>query len=148
MNTESRDARRWSAYERLAADASASESERRQARARLDDLRRRYPNGLPRERTYTRGTTSGWGNGWWHGGARPGGWDESAREEHQRRAEQERRAEAVRRQRADVKRVPRWETSGTLRELHESTSEWSDEERWRFNEQRVRLTGSSRAVDL
>ncbi len=149
--TDDRDARRWTAYERLAADASASPSERLQARDRLADLRARYPHGRPApagERRYAHG---GWARAtagrWWS--PEP----EVAREDPaaaQARADAERHAqeESVRLQRANVERVPGWAGNGTLRELHASRAPWSPEEQQRFKEQRARLTGSSRAVDL
>ncbi|MDP2311632.1 MAG: hypothetical protein Q8P41_01905 [Pseudomonadota bacterium] len=148
-DTANRDVRRWAAYERLAADPSASPSERMQARERLVDLRARYPHGRPRppgERRYAHGA------GWARAGGRGDG-DEAPREDAaaaHARAEAERvaRDEAVRRQRANVERVPGWAASGPLCDLHASRAEWAPEEHQRFKEQRARLTGSTRAVDL
>ncbi len=142
--TSDRDARRWVAYERLAADASASASERAQARERLVDLRARYPEGRPRppgELRYRRGRR--WG---WEEEEPPAPVDpvvSAARAAAERAAGED----AVRGQRASVLRVPGWERSETLRELLASPTPWSSDDHLRFKEQRVRLTGSSRAVD-
>jgi hypothetical protein len=153
-DTSDRDARRWAAYERLVGDPSASESERVQAGEHLAALRARYPNGRPAppgERRYAHGT--GWSR-------RPRGWPfaeepppeppPEAPEARRARMDAEARARdvAVEQQRANVERVPGWTRSSTLQELHESRAPWSSEEQQRFKEQRARLTGSSRAVDL
>ena len=143
--TSDRDARRWVAYERLAADTSAAPSERAQARERLAELRTRYPDGRPRpaaEMRYRRGRRWGWGEE----EERPPPEDPAVAAA---RANAERAASeaAVRAQRASVLRVPGWERSETLRELLAATAPWSSDEQLRFKDQRVRLTGSSRAVD-
>lgn len=152
--------RRWAAYERLAADPGASESERKQARERLDALRQRYPNGRPhqkQERNYRRWAE--WEDEqdksyrrWWQSwNGSYGEYDPDAeRRSEKAKAEQARREReaAVRQQRAWVEAVPLWKTSATLCELHRSTSAWSHDEHAAFKAQRVRLTRSSRAVDL
>lgn len=164
MSTETRDGRRWSTYERLAADPTASASERTQAREQLDTLRQRYPAGPPGRRE--RGVNDAW---WRAAGPRTYSRQEAPRPEarwaspEELAAEAERvrqarevqaeaarvhRERAVEHQRASVERVPRWEASGILQELHASRSEWSQEEHRRFKDQRARLTGSSRAVDF
>lgn len=51
----------------------------------------------------------------------------------------------------DLQRRTGWpytETSATMRELHSATSAWDTDSHRAFKDQRVRLTGSSRAVDL
>jgi len=154
-DTSDRDARRWAAYERLAGDPSASASERAQAGEHLAALRARYPNGRPTppgERRYAH--APGWAR-------RPRGWPFTEEEEpappppeppEARRARMDAEARArdaaVAQQRANVERVPGWQRSSTLQELHASRAPWSSEEQQRFKEQRARLTGSSRAVDL
>ena len=57
-----RDARRWSAFERLQADASASQNEREQARVRLEELRSRY-GGKPGGNSNTRESWRPWTEG-------------------------------------------------------------------------------------
>lgn len=160
MSTEARDARRWTAYERLAADPAASPSERTQAKDQLDTLRARYPAGQPGGRR-ERGVQDAW---WRTAGPRHYARAEWARHEWVRpeppapptpqeaaaQAEEARaaRERAVEQQQASVERVPRWETSATLQDLHAMRSEWSPEDHRRFKDQRARLTGSSRAVDF
>ena len=151
-DTRARDFRRWDSYERLASDASASESERAQARSRIEELRARYPEGRPK---WTERRNYG---GWAHQyDAAPDEWARWAEREREREAERERRrareermrhTQAVRAQRIEVERVPNWQTCPQLRELHDCRSEWSSDEYDLFKQIRVRLTGSSRAVDL
>ncbi len=167
-DTADRDARRWASYERLAADRAASPSERAQAGDRLAELRARYPEGRPvrpGERRYAHG--AGWGRAGaasaWEAAYREAAYREAAaraagppedpeaaraREAAQAEVDRQHREEAVRQQRANVERVPGWARSGTLQDLHASPLAWSPEDHERFKEQRARLTGSSRAVDL
>lgn len=149
MSSEGRDARRWAAYERLAGDSAAAPNERAQAVERIAALRARYPGGRPKADDTPNPGWKAAGSRWRWANA------SSAQEEPPEppprpdpEAARVRREQAVARQRADVERVPRWESSETLRALHDSGAEWSTEEQGWFKEQRVRLTGSSRAVDL
>ncbi|GDX83216.1 hypothetical protein LBMAG42_50270 [Deltaproteobacteria bacterium] len=147
--SEARDARRWAAYERLAGDSAAAPNERAQALARIAALRARYPGGRPKVADAAEPAGKAPGPRWrW---ANASSAQEESREPPPRpdpEAARVRREQAVARQRADVERVPRWQSSETLRALHDSGTEWSTEEQGWFKEQRVRLTGSSRAVDL
>lgn len=150
--TADRDARRWAAYERLAADPSASPSERKQARDRIADLRARYPHGRPRppgERRYAHGWgRAAGGYGYAYEPPPPPPPVDPSVVAARAAAERAAREEAVRAQRANVERVPKWEGSYTLRELHAAPNPWSADDHQRFKEQRARMTGSSRAVDL
>lgn len=146
-----RDARRWAAYERLVSDPAASPSEQQQARAHLDALRQRYPQGLPQEQEGGEDPFQAWAEElarvWSRMRAEPQREDPrvtAAKAAAERQAQEE----AVRRQRADVERVPGWDKSGVLQELHARNGAWSREEQQLFRDARVRLTGSSRAVDL
>ena len=141
-----RDARRWSAFERLAADASASPSERTQAREQIEALRQRYPGGRPRTVAEEADDEPGWG---WrdrrhHREPEPS----PAEREAAAAAARARRAEAVAAQRALVERVPGWEKSAALQDMRSCSAAWSPEEQALFKAERIRLTGSSRAVDL
>ena len=138
--SEQRDARRWSAFERMARDPAASESERAQARAQIDALRKRYPGARPRGPDPDPRRRGG---AWWEGEDEPS----PAEREAAATAARERRAAAVAQQRSSIERVTRWETSSILRDLRECGDVWSEEERRAYKDERVRLTGSSRAVD-
>lgn len=124
-----RDARRWDAYERLMADSAASPSERAQAETQLQSLKARYPQGPPNS-TFWR--------------------EAQARAQAKATAEAAQwvRAEAVQQQRAKVEKIAVWAQDGMLRDLHSCTDAWSAEEQQMFKAARIRLTGSSRAVDL
>lgn len=144
MNREHRDARRWTAFERLAADPAASASERAQAMEQIEALRQRYPEARPvdpAERQQPRGGR----------GDRRGRWAEEpepAQPEEDPAEAKRRREEAVQRQVAAVERVPGWQASAILGDLRSCRSAWSAEEQAAFKAERIRLTGSSRAVDL
>jgi hypothetical protein len=149
MSSETRDARRWATYERLAADPAAAPSERAQAVEQLATLRARYPNGRPGRREAPEpGRWTGrrtYAHGW--------AWQEPPEPDPAARAASEaedrlRHKRAVEVQQQSVERVPRWETSVVLRDLHSCRGAWSEEEQAAFKAARIRLTGSSRAVDL
>lgn len=154
MSSEARDARRWATFERLVADPAAAPSERAQAAEQLELLRARYPGGPPAQaRPVPPGRRSAghrtYGHSPWGEAEAPRARETDPAEQAARAAEARRqREQAVAAQRAAVERVPDWQRSGMLRDLHASDAVWGEEERRWFKEQRVRLTGSSRASDL
>ena len=130
-----RDAKRWDVFERLANDASASESERTQAAARLAELRAKYPQGKPAGTPEATPFGYRWStvDPFVHGGGfryyssstytEPPG-VKAAREESIRKA-------AVKQQRQQVERIPDWRAVGALHELHRSESAWTDDDKRR-----------------